>query len=137
MNLKEVYLLRIFQDRSQSLGSLSVMGDVEVNVFKTLELGWKQNINSISCIPAGRYLCQWSYSPHLNKFTYEITNVPGRSGIRIHSANYFYQLLGCVALGDAHKDINADNELDVIHSGNSITKFNAMMNGENFMLTIM
>lgn len=136
MTLKEVYLFRIFQDLNQSLGSLSVYGDNEVNVFKTLELGWHENKNSVSCIPSGRYLCKWTLSPHLKKFTYEIMNVPSRAGIRIHSANYFYQLLGCVALGDAHKDINLDNHLDVIHSGNSVDKFNAMMDKQDFMLTV-
>jgi hypothetical protein len=32
-------------------------------------------------------------------------------------------LRGCICVGDAHKDINADGQLDVIHSGDTITAF--------------
>lgn len=134
--MREVYLLRILQDNKQSLGSLSVTGDEEVYVYKTLELGWVGNTNSISCIPSGRYLCRWTYSPSFKKFTYEVMNVVGRTGIRIHSANFYTQLRGCIALGDSHKDINADLKLDVIHSGNSIEKFNQYMERKDFMLNI-
>lgn len=134
--MREVYLLRILQDNKQSLGSLSVTGDEEVYVYKTLELGWKGNANGVSCIPSGRYLCKWTYSPSFKKFTYEVTGVTGRLGIRIHSANFYTQLRGCIALGSALKDINADLKLDTIHSGDSIEKFNLYMNKEDFMLNI-
>lgn len=140
--MREVYLFRIFTDNNQTLGSISAIGDWEVNVFKTLELGDHENITNISCIPPGRYKCHWTQSNRLTLnaghpvFTYEVLNVFGRAGIRIHSANYFYQLLGCIALGDAHKDINADNNLDVRHSGNSVAKFNELMGYADFMLNI-
>lgn len=125
----------------QSLGTL-IYAQPELFVCKTLELPWKLNQNNISCIPTGIYTCIWTRSNRLSTlagydvFTYELSGVQGRLGIRIHSANYFYQLLGCIALGDTLKDINLDGQLDVIHSGATVDKFNTLMNKENFELRI-
>jgi len=75
---------------------------------------FKNNQEEISCILDGTYICKWTYSPKLSIehgkpfYTYEVMTVLNRSGIRFHSANYFFQLLGCIALGDAHKDIYAN-----------------------------
>lgn len=74
---------------------------------KTLELPWMQNAPNISCIPPGVYFCSWTYSPHFGRNLYLVADVPGRSGIRIHPANfagsvadgYKCDLLGCIALG--------------------------------------
>jgi hypothetical protein len=137
-----VRLKRFFTDEKQTLGSLSFLNESEVFTCKALELGWDKNINNKSCIPNGNYSCRWTRSNRLSAaaghdvFTYEVINVPSRAGIRIHAANYYNQLLGCIALGDAHKDLNADGELDLIHSGDTIKNFNAIMNGREFMLVI-
>lgn len=141
----KVYINRFFGNDKQTLGILTfdiAEAGIELFVCKTLELGWKDNQNNISCIPVGEYLCAWTRSNRLSKkhgydfFTYEVLNVPNRSGIRIHSANYFFQLLGCIALGDTHKDINSDGQLDVIHSGNTINDFNSLFNKQDFKLII-
>ena len=137
-----VFLFRIYQDDKQSLGCVSIYGDKEVNVFKTLELANKQNQHNVSCIPAGAYRCRWTRSPLFSRragvdvFTYELQDIPDRAGIRIHSANYFTELRGCIALGDAHKDINLDTKLDVIHSGNSVVKFAALLDYKDFLIHI-
>jgi hypothetical protein len=73
----------------------------------TLELPWRDNAPGKSCIPAGRYLVNWTRSPRLRKFTYEITGVPNRLGIRIHAGNlagdtekgFETHSLGCPLLG--------------------------------------
>ena len=70
------------------------------------ELPDNNNMSQISCIPLGKYICKYTFSRHLG-WTYEVLNVPNRSGIRIHSANYCglrkdgkrQELLGCIALG--------------------------------------
>ena len=137
-----VILNRFFGDDKQTLGTLTVQNTKELFVCKTLELGWHDNANNTSCIPEGEYNCKWTRSNRLSTaaghdvFTYEVLNVPNRSGIRIHSANYFYQLLGCIALGDAHKDINADGNLDAIHSGNTVAKFAEVMGYQEFRLKV-
>lgn len=50
-------------------------------------------------IPCGRYEICMTYSTKFDKDMPEIMDVPGRTGIRIHPANYPSELLGCVAPG--------------------------------------
>lgn len=136
--LKKVQLIRNFGDDKQCLGVFKTEGFE----CKTLELADKGNANRISCIPYGTYTVKWTKSPLFSKnagkdvYTYEVQNVPGRGGIRIHSANYFFQLLGCIAVGDLLKDLNMDGELDTIHSGATLDKFEDHMNRETFELEI-
>ena len=136
--MKTVELFRIESNDKQTLGVLRFLDFV----CKTLELAWRNNESNKSCIPKGEYPCKWTRSNRLSKlkgedvYTYEVLSVPDRAGIRIHSANYFFQLLGCISLGDLHKDINIDGYLDVIHSGATVSKFNTLMNKEDFLLVI-
>ena len=51
------------------------------------------------CIPAGRYQIRLTNSPHLGYLCPELQNVPGRSEIRIHVANWPQQIKGCTAVG--------------------------------------
>jgi len=134
--MKQVKLIRAQGDEVQTLGVLVTRRDNELWTCKTLELPWKNNAPNISCIPTGTYLCRWTLSCRLRKWTYEVMGVPKRAGIRIHPANLFHQLHGCIALGDAHKDINADGHLDLIHSGLTVEAFNNLMGCEDFELVI-
>ncbi len=136
--MKKVLLTRTSGNEKQTLGVLSVDGFT----CKTLELPDKNNASRVSCIPEGTYICKFTKSPLFSKnagrdvFTYAVLNVPKRAGIRIHSANYARQLLGCIATGSAHKDLDADGQLDVIHSGDTMKKFEEFINREDFELTI-
>jgi hypothetical protein len=140
--MREVYLLRHPDRGIQTLGALVAPDGREIFVCKTLELPWKNNEQQVSSIGVGSFLCKYTKSTRLSMlartdvYTYELVDVPGRTGIRIHSANYFFQLKGCIALGAAHKDINLDTHLDVVHSGTTVSNFNAIMKGEDFRLTI-
>lgn len=51
------------------------------------------------CIPAGQYRARLTKSPHLGYVCPELLDVPGRSDIRVHVANWPDQLLGCTAVG--------------------------------------
>lgn len=72
----------------------------------TGELPSRNNEKGKSCIPAGVYIFVWSKSPK-HGHCYEAENVPGRSDIQIHAANWMgdkekgfkCQLLGCIAPG--------------------------------------
>lgn len=136
--MKKVLINRFSGNEKQTLGILTT----ENFSCKTLELPDKNNASRISCIPTGVYICNYTKSPLFSKnackpvFTYEILNVPKRGGIRIHSANFARQLLGCIALGAAHKDLDIDGQLDVINSGDTMRKFEEVMNKEDFELTI-
>lgn len=50
------------------------------------------------CIPAGVYQVEWLPHPQHGD-CYELLNVPKRTAILIHSANWYDQLLGCIAPG--------------------------------------
>lgn len=136
--MKQVKILRTSGNDKETLGVLSTGSFV----CKTLELPWKDNANSISCFTPGKYLCKHTRSNSFSTahgkdvYTYEITGVPGRAGVRIHSANFVSELRGCIALGDAHKDINLDGLQDVVHSGATIEAFEKYMNYEDFELEI-
>jgi len=141
--METIHLIRHKSDAKQTLGAFIAESGAELFVCKTLELPWLDNKNDVSCIPGeSDYLCKWTRSPKMSIergtdfFTYEIMGVPFRTGIRIHSANYFFQLLGCVALGEAHKDLNIDGQLDIIHSGATIAAFNKLMAQKDFQLVI-
>jgi hypothetical protein len=136
--MENVIIKRTSDDGKETVGTIYVL---DFTAY-TLELPYKDNQHDISCIPTGTYRCKWTRSNRLSAvegkdvFTYEIMNVPDRAGIRIHSANYFSQLLGCIALGDSLIDLNKDNEQDVANSRATIAKFNELMNKQDFLLTI-
>lgn len=64
----------------------------------TLELPWNDNIPRISCIPEGTYEVKPDQEGRFTGFP-ELQNVPNRTEIIIHPANWTSQLEGCIALG--------------------------------------
>lgn len=108
-------LLRSNYER-QTLGNLIVLKDTDV-LFncKTVELPKGMNTPRKECIPAGVYDVIEHHSPKHGK-CFWIIKVPGREEVLIHSANYSSQLLGCIAPGMAHTDINKDGLRDVTSS---------------------
>lgn len=66
-------------------------------IADSLELPWLDNHHDISCIPEGVY--QLEYEGHHEKLWYDVLNVPDRTGIMLHQANYVIQLKGCIAVG--------------------------------------
>lgn len=66
-------------------------------VCNTIELPWRNNMRSVSCIPEGRYRLRKRYSERF-KWHIEIEEVPQRSAILFHPANYaLHELRGCIA----------------------------------------
>ena len=116
--METVYLNRFKSDAKQTLGELIYNG---VTVAKTLELAWNNNNNRISCIPTGTYKVVRRTTPKYGNH-FHILNVPHRDFILIHNANYHYQLLGCIAVGKDHIDINKDGFLDVTESRGTMIK---------------
>lgn len=78
-------------------GTPGVITIDNVLLCHTLERPWLDNQHDISCIPTGTYSVTYNYSPHLEKLTWELLDVPGRTNIRIHPANLIGELLGCIA----------------------------------------
>ena len=52
-----------------------------------------------TAIPAGRYKVDFTYSPKFNKIMLAVLDVPGFTGIRIHSGNDADDTLGCILVG--------------------------------------
>lgn len=135
-SLPTVTITRSKVSKYETIGSLEATMAGARFTCDTLELPWANNLKNISAIPTGIYQVKYTFSPKFLKSTYEIQEVPNRSGIRIHSANYFSDLLGCIALGSGTADINNDGQLDVINSRNTITAFEAFMKKASFVLII-
>lgn len=117
---------------------IQTLGDLNFGSFncKTIERPWKNNQHNISCIPKGTYHCTYTFSlTHLG-WTYQVNNVPNRSGIRIHSANYYTDLEGCIGLGSGYEDINKDGQLDAINSKLTVNNFVTLLNKKDFTLII-
>ncbi|MBD3630528.1 DUF5675 family protein [Cyclobacterium sp.] len=117
MNKNSLSMIRDVQSPNDTRGRLFVLDENGAIVFFcfTLELPWKDNQQNISCIPEGRYKVKkrssQKYGNHLH-----ILDVPGRSWILIHEANFVSQLRGCIAIGKARADINGDGLEDVTES---------------------
>jgi len=108
-----LYLLDRVYLNDRTLGS--IYGPNAGLICKTLELAWKDNQRSISCIPEGKYLV--TYSPpvkaddpkteedesggrHPRPYGhYIVHNVPKRSGILIHRGKTPSWSKGCITVG--------------------------------------
>ena len=87
-----------FTDKSV-LGKLYLNGEFYGH---TLELTWKDNKKSVSCIPKGVYEARKRGGDESGKYKYqhiEILDVPDRSLILIHVGNFPKNTKGCVLLG--------------------------------------
>lgn len=134
--MKKIVLYRNNYLGQEILGHLMVFED---NAFggsklifecKTLELEWKNNNNNISCIPTGFYNIEFEKSAKFNRYLWELKGVPGRSEAKIHVANYYTQIQGCIAVGDMHTHINSDEIPDVRNSAETLRRFHEIMKPE-------
>lgn len=108
----------------------------------TGELPSRDNKSNISCIPKGKYVCDWSYSPRFKRNMYGVAPVKDRAGIRIHAANlmgddskgFKRQLNGCIALGLKLGVI--DRQRALLLSKPAIRQFEDLMAGKTFILEI-
>lgn len=88
--------------RSYSPNATFGFVDLPSKRLYSLEQPWRNNTEGASCIPEGTYNVKrdrtgkWQY--------YAIQDVPDRTFIEIHPANYVRQLAGCLALGQSRMD---------------------------------
>jgi hypothetical protein len=86
-----------------------------------VEKAWRNNQRRISCIPIGNYTATIYNSP-LHGRVYQLNNVPGRSSIQIHSANFADELEGCLAPGENISEF-PDGKLGVTSSKKVLNVF--------------
>jgi len=130
--MNKVYLYRIKGDRNQALGFLLIKNEKgwPLYVSACLERGYMNNASNISNVPEGTYDLVLELSNKFNRFLWELKGVPGRSECKIHAANYWNQLNGCISPGINIKDLNGDGYLDVTDSGKALDQFHSVMNGQ-------
>jgi len=93
----------------------SVMGELFINgerICDTLELPWRDNQRSVSCIPAGQYKVRFRYPRESETRDYLhllIKDVPNRDYILFHRGNSAKDSRGCVLVGFA-------NQQDFVHN---------------------
>jgi len=130
-----------WQNMPQIIGSFQIKGQ---EICKTLELPWKNNARSISCIPLGTYNVTKEPPIPANDihgrkerpyWHFRFHNVPGRSGVLIHKITYVSGLKGCVGTGFATKDLNGDGLPDMIRSGDALAELVKVL-PDQFKLTI-
>ncbi|WP_185289645.1 DUF5675 family protein [Chryseobacterium lactis] len=92
----------------------------------TLELPWKDNLNTISCIPAGTYKGVLRYDK-TDRWRIQLENVPNRTGVQIHIGNYTTQTEGCILVGMDAKV----NNCSVLNSSAAYAKLKEAFYGTN------
>lgn len=97
--LERVYL------KDRTLGSIKdTLGNV---IAKTLELPWKDNERSVSCIPEGAYRVIQQPPKEDRPYPYfRLPEVPGRSGILIHRGINPSHSKGCILVGSRFAEEN-------------------------------
>ena len=125
----DLILNRAIDQTVETKGVLSLPNN---SYFKTLELPWLNNKNGVSCIPPGNY--PWRKVAATVNIPYphiEIMNVPGRTGICMHWANFAagkkVQLKGCITVGDDYADIDKDGVDDITSSKPTLDKLMLML----------
>jgi hypothetical protein len=107
----------------------------------TLELPWKDNARSVSCIPRGSYKCSPVVSPRFGD-CYQVDEVPGRSHILFHHGNFAGDRSlgmrtdsnGCILLGYKHSKLQGQDA--VLSSRVARTLFESSLDNQSFVLEI-
>jgi hypothetical protein len=118
MGQQEVYLHRFKHVQTKldkakgcTLGTLKLPNGWQC---ATIERPYLDNKVNVSSIPSGKYKVL-PFSGNRHKDVYEVLDVPGRSAILIHVANWSFQVEGCIAVGREHIILN---NLDAVAASN-------------------
>lgn len=132
----DALLKREKSTETQTLGEFTYFEDRVRVTFtcKTIELEVDCNAVRDDAIPRGYYTVVKRYSPKY-KWHFHITDVPNRSLILFHNANYSRQLLGCVGVGASHVDIDKDGLVDVTSSRSTLKRMNKVL-PDRFLLKV-
>lgn len=117
--------LRIIRVENGEEGTFGVMTYNGFAFCVTLERQWKNNAKGISCIPEGQYFCRRHRSVNYPD-TFEVCDVPGRSGILFHAGNHQHDSMGCILLGASFVKLNTTDRV-IANSGETFRLFQAWM----------
>ena len=125
---KSLLIERLDYGEKQTIGRMVVLDGNEHSLYdcQSLELPWKNNKRSISCVPEGEYEVVKRVSSKYGEH-FHVTNVYDRSYILIHKGNYYTDIRGCILVGRDLSDINGDGVIDVTHSGDTMDDLLGLM----------
>lgn len=152
MSVPIVVLSRIVPKRPGDpiLGNVQLPPECGGAFFPSVERPWANNEHGVSCIlpaPGGSpidYAVEMRDSPKHGR-VYGLMDVEGRSDVEMHSANVYFQLLGCIALGLQHEAFSAGSigpgmppvdTVGVSASKAAMTRFVESLGGKPFKLRI-
>ena len=125
------------------MGKYGTFGKIDANGFKSNTMEPSPTAEH-PCIPKGSYVCKLGVSPHFwethtdygfgRGVVYHVQNVPNRSHILIHAANWPSQLQGCIALGSAV--YGKEGYMGILSSKPAVKAFMEAMKGQDFILNI-
>ena len=126
--------------RNYTYGDSGVLGRLwhgHKFLMYTLEDPWIENRRRISCIPEGRYLCKYKTSSPSGRLidVYLLVNVPGRSGIFIHSGNTIEDTHGCPLVGMEWR-VHPGEVLSISRSREAMNRLHELTGRNDFYLTI-
>lgn len=141
--MKHATLIRSSSTDEGTFGMLTLDNGRDMH---TLELPWRNNAVGHSCIPPGKYLCEMVNSPSKGA-VYGVQNVPGRSHVLIHAANFagdkimgwVSELEGCIAPADSVgvlRNPNGNAQRAGLQSKRALFDLMAWGNGDPFELEI-
>lgn len=127
--MKRVTLQRYKGDNNQTTGVLMIFDYKGWPVYASpcIERGYRDNQRNVSNVPMGIYPLILEWSPKFEMYLWELKDVPNRSECKIHAANYWKQLNGCISPGSYLKDLNKDGYQDVAASKRSLNNFHKVM----------
>lgn len=118
-----------------SFGTFGTLSLGEVTVY-TVERPWLDNQPFISCISAGKYSCRPRRFFRGGYDAYEVTDVPGRTHILFHKANWPHELAGCIAPNAMLGPGNMACPMRGINSAAAFEKLMEWAGGDPFKLRI-
>ena len=121
---KRVVLQRVWMDENQSTCSLIVLDKFRQPIYISpcIERGDRNNERNVSNVPTGTYPLVWENSPKFG-MVWELKDVPNRSECKIHVANMWDEINGCIAPGTYLGELNADGYYDTLASGDALKRF--------------
>lgn len=130
-------LIRRLHLDAATLGQVILPNGAEV---LSLERGWIDNAPWVSCIPCGEYVLEWDTTGRVKNVP-RLRDVPGRTQINIHQANWAHQLQGCIALGmnwgwDSNRQVpyltGSELAMDLLFEALRITEETFVIGGKTY-----
>lgn len=133
--MRKLTLERFAYTPHGTLGRLCLPSGIELY---TVEPPWQNNEPNVSCIPEGKYTVGRNKTGRFQY--YGVKDVPGRSAIEFHPANYYInpqanrqELHGCIAPGFG---LNTNHIASVSRSSDACKRLLDEMGGDDWILEI-